>query len=193
MHDLPTLAGVFGLSAAKFMMGVALGVGLRLPFALQVASTGGGAVVGIFVTAYLGDGIRALARRKFPRKPKPQPPEGEAPPKPPLAVRVWDRWGLTGLAIIGLGFVVSRFGLFLRAVGHKSPGPPLPLGSAEIGVGLVILGGLVVGGAAWQHVRFCGNLSASERPERYWAGFAVWVALAVSSAAVVLAAYLVQT
>lgn len=110
MHDLPTLAGVFGLSAAKFMMGVALGVGLRLPFALQVASTGGGAVVGIFVTAYLGDGIRALARRKFPRKPKPQPPEGEAPPKPPLAVRVWDRWGLTGLAIIGpitLGPVIA--------------------------------------------------------------------------------------
>ncbi len=110
MHDLPTLAGVFGLSSAKFMMGVALGVGLRLPFVVQVLCTGGGAVVGIFVTAYLGDGIRALVRRRFPAKPKPPVAEGDPPPKTPLAVRVWDKWGLAGLAIIGpitLGPVVA--------------------------------------------------------------------------------------
>ena len=110
MTDLSTLAGVFGLSAAKFMMGVALGVALRLPFVVQVVCTGGGAVVGIFVTAYLGDGIRALVRRRFPPKPKPPPAEGDPPKKAPLAVRVWDKWGLAGLAIIGpitLGPVVA--------------------------------------------------------------------------------------
>lgn len=107
------------------------------------------------------------------------------------AERTLLAWLRTGLANVGLGFVVSRFGLFLRAVGQHPTGPTLPLGSAQIGVGLVLLGGLAVGGAAWQHVRFCRGLTATERPARYLAGFAVWVSAAVAAAAVALAAYLI--
>jgi putative membrane protein len=106
------------------------------------------------------------------------------------AERTLLAWLRTGLAIVGLGFVVSRFGLFLRVVGHQPAGPALPFGSAEIGICLVGLGGLVVGGAVWQHIRFCRGLTSSERPAGYWTGFAVSASLAVAITAVVLAAYL---
>jgi len=106
------------------------------------------------------------------------------------AERTLLAWLRTGLAIVGLGFVVSRFGLFLRAVGHQSTGVTLPLGSSEIGVVLVAFGSLVIAGAARQHVRFCRGLNHSERPRDYWAGFAVWVSLAVAIASAVLAAFL---
>lgn len=108
------------------------------------------------------------------------------------AERTLLAWLRTGIAIIGLGFVVARFGLFLRAVGH-SPAATLPVGSAEVGVGLVALGGLAIGGAALQHVRFCRNLAPSERPASYWSGLAVWVSGAVTFASVVLAVYLVRS
>lgn len=98
--DLSTLAAVFGLSAAKFMMGVALGASLRLPFASQFLATGAGGVAGVLLTAYAGDAIRAFVRRRFPRKVQPRA-ENDAQPVVSLAERVWDRWGLVGLALVG--------------------------------------------------------------------------------------------
>ncbi|GAC1473424.1 MAG: DUF202 domain-containing protein [Candidatus Dormibacteraceae bacterium] len=53
-------------------------------------------------------------------------------------------WIRTSVALIGLGFVVARFGLFLRAVdaqaGHGASAPAL---SGGVGVGLVLVGVLV--------------------------------------------------
>lgn len=104
------------------------------------------------------------------------------------AERTLLAWLRTGVAIVGLGFVVSRFGLFLRAVGRGAGDPPPLGGSAEIGVALVVLGGLTIAGATWQHARFVRRLPAAGRPAGYWGGFATWV-----SAAAVLAGYLVRT
>jgi putative membrane protein len=80
------------------------------------------------------------------------------------AERTLLAWLRTGVSVVGLGFVVSRFGLFLRAVGHAAGDPPPPIGSAEIGVALVVLGGLTIGGATWQHARFVRRLSPTDRP-----------------------------
>jgi hypothetical protein len=122
MHTCTTIAGVFGLSAGKFMMGVALGATLRLPFYWQVFCTGGGGVAGVFLTAYTGDAVRSFLRQRFGKKRKAldEEPEldavaaaaaaEEAARKRPLALRVWDRWGLAGLAAVGtitLGPVVA--------------------------------------------------------------------------------------
>lgn len=125
MHSCTTLAGVFGLSAGKFMMGVALGATLRLPFYWQVFCTGGGGVAGVFLTAYTGDAVRSFLRRRFGKKKDKEDDESaptaldavaaaaaaeEAARKRPLALRVWDRWGLAGLAAVGtitLGPVVA--------------------------------------------------------------------------------------
>jgi putative membrane protein len=53
-------------------------------------------------------------------------------------------WIRTSVALIGLGFVVARFGLFLRALDIQGGRAGGPSGlSAAIGVGLILLGVLV--------------------------------------------------
>ena len=56
--------------------------------------------------------------------------------------RTFLAWMRTGLATITIGFVVARFGLFLRELGLKShPASPLSLHySALFGVSLTVLG-----------------------------------------------------
>jgi putative membrane protein len=106
------------------------------------------------------------------------------------AERTLLAWLRSGLTVIGLGFVVARFGLFLHVL--RRPGadqtPSLP--SSLIGVGLVVLGAVMIATAAWQHTRFLRQLTDSQRPARYWLRFAVWVCAALSALGVALAAYL---
>lgn len=107
------------------------------------------------------------------------------------AERTLLAWIRTGLAVIGLGFVVSRFGLFLRLMRDVPDAAP-HAGSTWIGVGLVLLGSTSIGLAAWQHWRFSHGLSAAGLPRpntlRWSASFAAIIALI----GWVLAAYLLQ-
>jgi putative membrane protein len=108
------------------------------------------------------------------------------------AERTLLAWLRTGLAVIGLGFVVARFGLFLRMLGQPhSAAAPSPW-SLIIGVFLVLLGAVMVGGAAWQHARFSRELAPAERPERYWLGFGLLMAVLVSGCGFALAVYLLS-
>ena len=54
------------------------------------------------------------------------------------AVRTLLAWVRTAIAVIGLGFLVARFGLFQR------PGSTAPASTA-IGVGLIALGAVTLG------------------------------------------------
>lgn len=91
------------------------------------------------------------------------------------AERTLLAWLRTGIAVIGMGFVVARFGLFLRLMAISQTDLQPPMGSAALGIGLAILGTMIVAGSAWQHARFCRTLSAAERPNNYWSGFALMV------------------
>lgn len=106
------------------------------------------------------------------------------------AERTLLAWIRTALGLIGLGFVVARFGLFVRLMRPDLNHSAHPW-SAVVGVALSALGGASVAVAAWQHRRFCGTLAPHERPPRYRAEPVLWlgvgVALAGAALAVVLA------
>ena len=63
-------------------------------------------------------------------------------------------WARTSVAIIGLGFVVARFGLLIREFVHAAGGPPaVPNGlSTAFGVALVLCGALLLA-LAWLRYR----------------------------------------
>jgi putative membrane protein len=104
------------------------------------------------------------------------------------AERTMLAWVRSGIAVIGLGFVVARFGLFLRVV--RSGPAHSSMGSTVIGVGLVLLGALAIAAAAFQHVYFCRNLESSLRPMSYAGRWSVWFAATLSAVGIVLAIHL---
>ncbi len=106
------------------------------------------------------------------------------------AERTLLAWVRTGLTVMGLGFVVARFGLFLQMI-RRDPNAAPHLGSTVIGVGLVVLGSVAVAMAAWQHVRFCRTLGPGERPRTNLANWSVSFAIMLALVGVVLAGYLV--
>jgi putative membrane protein len=98
------------------------------------------------------------------------------------AERTLLAWIRTGLALMGFGFVVARFGLFLRelaAVKQTAPQPGSGL-SVGIGAGLLLLGVAVMLLAAGQHVLVMRRLRRGEtwrlRPSALGLGVAVILA-----------------
>jgi putative membrane protein len=80
------------------------------------------------------------------------------------AERTLLAWVRTGLALMGFGFVVNRFGLFLHelAATHGAPGEPHPGWSLWIGTALIVLGVAVNVLAGVKHVRLLGQLRRGE-------------------------------
>src|SRR6201984_1755794 len=85
------------------------------------------------------------------------------------AERTFLAWIRTGLALMGFGFVVARFGLFLQQIvlvnhavagGSAAPvstGVSLWFGSALIGVGIIV--NLT---SAWRHLQLVRQLDRGE-------------------------------
>jgi len=81
------------------------------------------------------------------------------------AERTLLAWLRTGLAMMGFGFVVARFGLFLREVTMVSGERWTSQGGVSLwaGTSLVVLGVVVNIYAAIMHVRFSRRFHAGER------------------------------
>jgi putative membrane protein len=102
-------------------------------------------------------------------------------------------WLRTGIAIVGLGFLVSRFGLFLSILALQTGHPSAPQGhgvSNALGVVLVVLGAFSMAAATVQHGRFIATLPAHDRPAEYSRLWALWLCGLVAAASLVLAVYL---
>ncbi|MDQ2643358.1 MAG: DUF202 domain-containing protein [Myxococcota bacterium] len=108
------------------------------------------------------------------------------------AERTLLAWVRTGVAVIGLGFVVARFGLFLRLI--ASPHAPTHGLSAVIGSGLVVSGAVFTALAAAQFREFLKKLRPDERPR---ISYGPWLSLSlagvIAALGLSLAVYLVVT
>jgi putative membrane protein len=105
------------------------------------------------------------------------------------AERTLLAWIRTGLTVIGLGFVLARFNLFLRTVRPGQEADPHHV-STLLGIGLVLLGSAAVAMAAWQHVHFTRRLEPDERPRPYLIYWSVWFAGSLVVIGVALAVYI---
>lgn len=123
----------------------------------------------------------------------------ETTPKPDVrdllaAERTFLAWIRTGLALMGFGFVVARFGLFLQQlqlVQHASAVPKQALslwfGTALIGVGVAVF---VL--SAWHHVRLVQELNRGEPVASRPSTHAVAIALFLALVGLAMAIYLIS-
>lgn len=105
------------------------------------------------------------------------------------AERTLLAWVRTGLTVIGLGFVLARFNLFLRTIRPAHTGDTYRV-SILLGIGLVLLGSVAVAMAAWQHVHFIRQLEPGERPRFYLMYWSVWFSGSLVVIGVALAVYI---
>jgi putative membrane protein len=108
------------------------------------------------------------------------------------AERTLLAWIRTGLAMMGFGFVVARFGLFLREL-HASQGGSFvgsPRGSLWFGTALVLVGVMVNLLAALQHARFVHRLRIGTWSPNYTSRSGIAAAITLALAGVAVTAYL---
>jgi putative membrane protein len=104
-------------------------------------------------------------------------------------------WIRSGLTIMGFGFVVARFGLFLRLVAAQHPGvgiqhsSPAPF-SNLVGIALVLLGVGSMLVASVQYRSFVSALPGGDIPSSHRRHFPVAVALGLCVLGLLLAVYL---
>jgi putative membrane protein len=111
------------------------------------------------------------------------------------AERTFLAWVRTGLALMGFGFVVARFGLFLRELLEARAPETIarPRLSLWVGTAFVLLGVLVHLAAAWRHWEVLKRLRPPMVADRRWSAAAVLLGVALAGAGVLLAGYLVYT
>ena len=110
------------------------------------------------------------------------------------AERTLLAWLRTGLTIMGLGFVVARFGLFLRLLSQQAPAAAEQSqsgASAVLGVVFILVGAIAILVATAQHRRYVATLSQADLPVSYNRAFAVVLSGVVGLLGLLLAAYLV--
>ena len=107
------------------------------------------------------------------------------------AERTLLAWQRTAVALMGFGFVIERFGLFVRIA------QGLPLAGAErgismwLGVTLLLLGAAVAVSSAVQYRRTLATLGRGEIPPGYWTHVGVWVNFILAGVGMVLAGHFV--
>jgi len=109
------------------------------------------------------------------------------------AERTLLAWLRTGLTIIALGFIVSRFGLFMALFASQT-GVSIATNSTDIsaalGVAFVLIGSLAIATSALQFKRFVETLGEHHLPPAYSSKLAMILAMVIAMFGIVLALYL---
>ncbi len=108
------------------------------------------------------------------------------------AERTFLAWIRTGLALMGFGFVVARFGIFLQEVqiARLVPSAPASGQSRWFGTALITLGVIVNLLAARNHIRLARQLDRGEAIQSRPSALAVFIALFLALVGLAMGVYL---
>jgi uncharacterized protein (DUF302 family)/uncharacterized membrane protein YidH (DUF202 family) len=110
------------------------------------------------------------------------------------AERTFLAWIRTGVALMGFGFVVARFGLFLQEFQSLQRTPQVPSTGLSLwfGTALIVAGVVVNLGSAWRHMRLVRELDRGETADSRAVAQAVATALFLALVGTAMAVYLVS-
>jgi putative membrane protein len=110
------------------------------------------------------------------------------------AERTLLAWIRTGLALMGFGFVVARFGLFLEEleVAQRVPVRASSGFSLWFGIALIATGVLVSVFAGWHHLRLVGELDRGQASRTHSSIQAIAIAFFLALVGLALTVYLVS-
>ncbi len=110
---------VAGLATFEIYAAIPAGLAFGLsPWVIFLASLTGG-IVGVYVTIFLGDKIKAFFAKY--KKPK------EEKPKTGLIYRIWNKYGVIGLGFLGTITVGAPISIPPAAMPAPEPNNPKPL------------------------------------------------------------------
>jgi len=109
------------------------------------------------------------------------------------AERTLLAWQRTAIALMGFGFVVERFGLFLRMVSNQALSASQRGFSLWLGVGLLVIGAGVSIISALQFRTVLRSLGQKEIPRGYWTSLGVWLNFLLAVVALALAVHFVSS
>ena len=110
------------------------------------------------------------------------------------AERTFLAWIRTGIALMGFGFVVARFGLFLRELTIAGTHDQVPNTgfSLPIGIGLIGFGVIVNIVSVIRHRRYIDAIDRNDFRSAFGSTFAIWVAFLLALVGLSMALYLVR-
>jgi len=103
------------------------------------------------------------------------------------AERTLLAWQRSAIALMGFGFVVERFGLFLQVVAHQSESGAQRSFSLGTGVLLLLLGAAVALISARQFRQVARDLDPAVVPPGYWTQIGVVLNVIIAVIAVIFA------
>jgi putative membrane protein len=103
------------------------------------------------------------------------------------AERTLLAWQRSAIALMGFGFVVERFGLFLQLVAHQPLSAPQRGFSLGLGVTLLLLGAAVAIISARQFRQVVRDLDPAVVPPGYWTQVGVLLNVVIACIAVAFA------